>query len=358
MPRLARLLRLIAALALASALAPPCGPAFAQAPVDALAPLDGKTIRFIIGTGPGEGTDLYSRALIDAMQPLIPTTTILAQNVAGGGGTLALVEAQSAGGGAIVLASVNASPIYSQLRGSDLSVVDLNRFHWIGSIASNQRVAVIRTSLGVANVEELIALGREIIAPTPSATSPSNVETTLLGAITGLNLQIVVGVSEELRDAMLLAGDADLAVNSFYTMQPLIESGQLMPIVRLGSTGHPPELEALPTVADIALPGTPPALGEMMDTLDRLGRLVLSPPDTDQATVDALRLVMERAMDSPDLAATLVRQSLQLAPTTGAEVERRVTDLLGDPAMVELFRAYFECGKREAEGPSVDCVAQ
>ena len=73
----------------------------------------------------------------------------------------------------------------------------------------------------------------------------------------------------------------------------------------------------------------------------------------ERATVDALRLVMERAMDSPDLAATLVRQSLQLAPTTGAEVERRVTDLLGDPAMVELFRAYFECGKREAEGPSV-----
>jgi tripartite-type tricarboxylate transporter receptor subunit TctC len=348
----------IAALAASATLAVP-EIALAQGASDPLAALDGKTIRFIIGAATGDTSDVYSRAFLAAMEALLPRTTILAQNLPGGAGALALVESLSSTGDAIVLVNINSSAIYTQLRGDSVAAYDLTQFQWIGAMANNQRLAAVRTSLGIDSLEGLLARGEEAITPVTSAGSAGNVEATFLGTITDLDLKIVVGVDDEIRDALLLAGDADLSVNSYATLKPMIDAGTMIPIVRLGSSGgYPAALDAVPTLADVARAGTPSSLIGAVDTLNRISRVMVAKPGTDPAVVGALRAVFDQALARPELAGGLARAGLTVEPTSGAEAQRLISDLLGDAATLALVRQYFTCGQLPTEAEERACLGR
>jgi tripartite-type tricarboxylate transporter receptor subunit TctC len=329
--------------------------ASAQAANPALAPLAGRTIRIVIGGGPGSGTDGYARPFVDTLKEVLPDTTVLAQNVDGGGGALAYVETQSAAGDVITVVISHSSPIYHQMRGTETAAFDLNLFHWVGALTNNQRVVVVRTGLGATDYAGVAALDEELVAAVTSATSPSNVETTLLGALTDLRLRIIVDIDDDLRASLMMAGDVDLAINSFYGWVPLIASGSVVPILRIGEDGYPPEAAGLPTLASVVPPGTPSKVIEVMESLNKLGRLVGAAPSTPPEIVESLKAAFAEVVADPDFAAAYAARELALAPTDGEEVARRISLLTGDPEAAALLNAFYACGEAEADAADAGC---
>jgi tripartite-type tricarboxylate transporter receptor subunit TctC len=326
-------------------------PASAQA---GLTPLDGKTIRLIIGGSPANDTDKYGRAFLEGLQAVLPNTTILAQNLNGGGGSLALVEAMAATGtGPITLALTHSTPVYSQIFGSDLAVFDLNAFHWIGALTNNQRVLAVRKSLGVTDFAGLAALDRALVAP--ASGTAAEIEATLIAAMTPLRLTIVPDVDDGLRATLLMSGAADIAIGSQISLVPLIEAGELTMILRLGSSGYPAELDTVPMLRDVARPEVSRDIIALTESLNNLGRLVLAAPATDPAIVDALRIAFDAAMAHPATASAYQRADLILAPTSGAEVEAAMHDLLGNASAREVLVGYLACGGQEAGAPEQTC---
>lgn len=320
--------------------------------------LDGRTIRFIIGDNAAGESDVYGRALVEAWRKLLPRTDIFVQNLEGAGGALALAESLQGDGDAIVVVVAHTSPIYSELLDTELSVFHLTEFQWLGAMTNNRRVAVVRRSLGAATAAEAAASG-VLVASASTVSSAAYFETLVIGAMTDLPLRPVVGVTNALRDAMLLAGEIDFAINSSFAIQPLIDSGDLTVLIRLGRDGYSPELTAAaPTLGEIVRPGTPPSLVETFDSLNRLGRMAVTPPGTDPAIVAALRVAFDRAVATPEMAASVERSGGLLSPTSGAEVAALIAALLGDEQAIETFRSYFECGLANAEGRPVACVGE
>lgn len=321
--------------------------------------LTGKTVRFIIGANAGGTTDRFARVFIDALRPLLPGTTLLAQNVPGGDGQLALVEASAAGRNVVTAVFLQAGPIYDQLRQPTVPSVDIGRFRPIGSLASNQRMVGIRASLGVTTLDELVALDRQLVTLTNSVTASNHMEAILFAAMTGVRLKVVTGVSEDMRDSLMLAGEVDLSVTPYLSLRKMIEAGVGIAILRTGTSGYPPDLAALPTLADVLPADTPPGLIEAVDTLNVLGRMLMAVPETDEMVVDALRAAFDEVVASPAVAAAYAAQSFDLSPTPGIEVERRMVALLGNEAVAATFRAYLACGEEEAEsGKELDCAAR
>jgi tripartite-type tricarboxylate transporter receptor subunit TctC len=318
--------------------------------------LDGRTIRFIIGGSPGGTTDNYGRPVADGLKALLPRSEVLVQTFGGGGGSvLALVEAATASAATVNLVVIQNGPIYDQLLGSETLPVDVGRFHAIGSLTHDQRILALHASLGATTFEEALALDEPLITPVANATAPGNIEGLLLGAVTDIDLDIVVGVDNATRETMLLAGETDADINSYVNLKPLIESGVIVPVLRMSRDGYPPELDAVETLDTVVDPGTPDALIDIIDSLNRLGRLIVAAPGTSPAEIDALRLAFDRIMASPELREAYDRQDLVLVPTTGTEVQERMDALLADPAASAMFRAYVECGRRRAEGEAADC---
>jgi tripartite-type tricarboxylate transporter receptor subunit TctC len=320
--------------------------------------LGGRTIRFIIGGSPGGTTDNYGRPVAEGLKALLPDSDVLVQTFGGGGGSvLALVEAATASDATINLVVIQNGPIYDQLLGSETLPVDVGRFHAVGSLTHDQRILAVHSSLGVTTFEDALALAQPLVTPVANATSPGNIEALLLGAVTGLKLDIVVGVDNATRETMLLAGETDADINSYVNLKPLIDSGVIVPVLRMSRDGYPPELDSVETLDAVVDPGTPEALIDLVDSLNRLGRLVVAAPGTSPAEVDALRLAFDRIMASPELRDAYDRQKLVLVPTTGTDVQLRLDALLADPEAAAMFRSYVDCGERRAAGEAIACPA-
>lgn len=343
---------LVAALCFALAV-----PAAAQAPATDLSALAGKTVRVIIGGSTTGTTGQYARPFAEELRTLLADSTVLIQNIEGGGGSLALTEAQNAGGSAITVVIIHTSPLYREMLGMEAAGgYDIGRFHWLGALTNNQRVFMARASLGVDSVEDLLALDRPLALAAESAGSQADVEARLVSATTGLTLEVLVGIQDPLRDALLLSGDVDLATNNYLAMRTLIDAGHLVPLLRLGEHGYPPELGALPTLAEVARPGTPPVLLQTVDSLNNLGRMVLAVPGTPPDTVAALRLAFDRTVASPALAEAYAAAQLSLEPTSGADLAVRMGSILADPTIRSLLQTYIACGHAEQDGREQACA--
>jgi tripartite-type tricarboxylate transporter receptor subunit TctC len=329
--------------------------ATASANGDELEALDGQSIRMVVGGGAGAGTDAYVRPLLDGLATLLPKTTIRAQNVSGAGGGVAAAEVYAVEGSAITLVAIHNAPIYSQMVGSKIAEFDLRQFAWIGALTNNQRIVAVRGTLEPPTLQGLRGLGRQPIAVTDDANAPSNIETVLINAIAGLGLHIVSGVDEEQRGPMLLAGDADVVVGSHYALAQMIEAGDLMPVLKFAKEGYPSSLDDVPTIADEALPGTPPKLISLMESLNNLGRLIAAAPSTDANVTAALRKAFDQAVADPALAQTYADRQLVLAPTSGADLAGHVERLVGDDETRLILKTYLDCGRKLSDDPASTC---
>jgi tripartite-type tricarboxylate transporter receptor subunit TctC len=332
--------------------------AAAQGTPPDLSILDGRTLRFVITGNAGGGTDRYARTFIEGLQQVLPRTQILAQNAEGGGGTLALIEAQDQRGDLINLVVTHTTPVFTQMLGSELSVAfDLNEFHWIGALANNQRVLVVRGTIGDPSLAALAARENPLVGPTETAGSASDIELRLVDATTDLEIELVPGVEDALRDSLLLAGTADLAAGNYLALKPLIDAGTAVPLLRLGVDGYPPDLAAsVPALGDLVRPDASPVVVGMLDTLNKLGRMILAAPQNDPAVVGALRLAFDRTVATPGLAGTFAARNLLLAPTSGEELAAGIAVLPGDEDAKALLARYLECAE-EGGAAELACLA-
>jgi tripartite-type tricarboxylate transporter receptor subunit TctC len=317
--------------------------------------LDGKTVRFVIGGPAGQNNDRTARLFIDVLKKKIPGMTVVAQNNGGASGQLALAEVQAATGDTITLVSTQPGPIYSQLSGAGAGGFDLDAFHWLGSLAGNQRLAIGPKALKDKSFEDLKNLGRQLVSLAASAGSSSETETLIISAITGLNMRVITGFDEDERTAMLLSGEADVVLGSFDPKtKALIDSGDVVPLFQIGGSLLPAEY-TVPTLSDLAPADAPKDVIEVMESLNIMGRLIAAAPNTDPEIVGALRLAFDQIMADPEVVKAFAGIKMKAAPTEGKEVQRRIESLFGNPASVELIRSYIDCGRRISEGVVTSC---
>lgn len=325
-------------------------------PSDELSALSGKTIRIIIGGPPNGGTDNYSRPFAEGLEALLPNTTVLVQNLAGGGGVLALIEAEAAGETTITLATIQNVALYGPIAGAETLPVDLLRFTAIGSFTHDQRILAVQSSLGATRFEEVVAIDRPLVIAVAGEVSAGRYEALILSALTGIHFRIIVGVDNPTRETLLLSGESDADLNGYGSLKNAIEAGAVVPILRMSEGGYPRDLDHVQTLDSVVGPGAPVALLETMDSFNRMGRLVLAAPSTDPAAIDALRVAFDRVMSTPALAAAYERQRLVLFPTGGVEVAQRLQALFGEPEGAAAFRAYVACGERRTVGEPISCT--
>ena len=125
--------------------------------------LDGATLRVIIAHKAGNTTDTMARLFAQVLKKYLPDTAINVQNLDSNGGTLAMNEIHGANGSLVTIGFVNSSVVFSQVTQGEAMPYDLKEFHWIGALASSQRVLVVRKDKAQdvrKAVEELRRRGR------------------------------------------------------------------------------------------------------------------------------------------------------------------------------------------------------
>jgi tripartite-type tricarboxylate transporter receptor subunit TctC len=329
--------------------------ALTPAAADELDILKGKTIRFIVGSDASSGTHRYARPFADELEKLLPDTTIRVQALPGAGSLVALAEALNASGSVITMVAGQYSPIYVQMLKPEEMSFSLDDFHWIGALTNNQRTLAVRRSMPEQTFAGLLARDQPPVALIDGSGSPGHYELRLITAMTGLDVKMVTGIEDDQRLAILMAGDGDMVLNSYYQLDRLVDSGELTPVLRFGSVGYPPALDSLPTIAEVARPGTPPELIDLLESFDKIGRPISAAPSTPPEIVAALRVAFDRVVAGPGLAEAYRQADLVLAPTSGEEIAARIHEILGRTETLALMKEYLACSERLGPEMSSHC---
>ena len=217
-----------------------------------------KIPKIVIGFPAGQGIDLVSRIVADALKEETGETVIV-ENKPGQGGSIALGQvARAAPDGATILISAMAALVVAPHLYRNVTYDTLQSFVPVGRIVDMPLVLVVHPSLPVKTLPELIAYAKErpdkLSHSSSGNSTVSHIAMEELKHATGMKILHVPyqGSAAAMND--LIAGNVQVAMDTVAVTRAHIEAGRLR-LISAGSLERMPFFPTTPTVAEQGFPG-------------------------------------------------------------------------------------------------------
>jgi tripartite-type tricarboxylate transporter receptor subunit TctC len=279
----------------------------------------GKTVNYIVATGPGGGYDLYGRLVAEFMQKYLPGSTFVVRNVPGAGhlvGTNTIYASKADG---LTIGTFNTGLIYNQLIGLDGVRFDLNKMSWIGKAATDPRVFAVHPDLPIKTFQELKSHKEPLKFATSGVGSAAYVETLMLTKVLKLPVEIVTGYRGTDDALAMRRGEIKGTVASRSSWEGFMKNGYGRFIAQIGGTQTDvPQLA--PQVSDPSAR----ALIALIQSQGDIARLTAGPPGIPADRLSALRDAYKKAMEDSELQTKAEKLERPVEPAYGDDVLKMV----------------------------------
>ena len=312
----------------------------------------GKTIRLIVGTGPGAGYDLIARMLAEHMSRFIPgAPRIVVENMVGAG---SLVMANYLANRAPRDGTVMGLPLNSIIlepsvkllsRSGGAAQFDLMQMNWIGSPCEEPPVlwvmADTKFKTFADSQEEKMIVGA-------SAPGADNFTVALLNnRLLGTKLNIVSGYQGT--NHLFLAAErgeiqgGNTAYSAILIGRPdWVRNGKVRILAQYGRE-RISDLKEVPTGIELATSVNAKRILEAFSSKFRAAYPFLLPQDVPAKQIAALRSAFSQTMGSPDFTTAVEKLGLKLNPIDGEALTALVRSANQMPAeLIEEFRRATE----------------
>ena len=216
-----------------------------------------KPIRIILGFGAGGGSDILLRTITPALSEALGQAVVV-ENRAGAAGNIAMqAVAQAAPDGYTLLMGSPGLATNSSLYAS-LGFDPLKDFAPVSLVGSVQNVLIVRPTLQVNTVAELVAYARanpgRLNYASPGTGTSLHLAGELFKVSTGVRMEHVPykGGAQALTDVM--SGQVDLMFNVLPSALPQIKAGAVKALAVTGAQ-RAPSLPDRPTMIEAGVPG-------------------------------------------------------------------------------------------------------
>lgn len=287
----------------------------------------GKTVTYIVATGPGGGYDTYGRLIAAAMEKQVPGSKFVIKNVPGAGHIVGANQLYHSRGNGLTIGTFNTGLLYAQLVKQSAAKFDLARMSWIGKAGADPRVFVVGAWSDVRTLDDLIAMKEPHVMAEGGAGSSSFAESSLLIETLKIPLKIVVNYRGQEDKLAIQRREALAAMGGRSTFEPFVRNGQVRVLFQVGGseTDYPQLAELVRGNADAE------AIAALIRATSEIGRLCAGPPDIPADRLAYLRGVFLKAMNDPETQARAAKIGRPLEPADGAEVERTIQAALQQP---------------------------
>jgi tripartite-type tricarboxylate transporter receptor subunit TctC len=260
-----------------------------------------RSVKFIVPSSPGGGTDLYARQLAQALSESLKQQFIVDNRPGASGNIGAEAAAKATPDGYTFLVSANPAisvnpSLYKNLPyNAERDLVPVAR----GVVAP--LVVCVHPSVPARTLAELLALGKrepgKLSFGSAGTGSPTYLGIRMLEEVSGAKFLHVPfkGMGPVL--PALLGGQVNFAFPDAAIAIPHIKAGKLIPLAIIE---HAPQLPKVPTFAEAGFPGL-----EIYSSFS-----VAAPSGTPAAIVQRMSAEITRAMKSPALAQKLEHETL------------------------------------------------
>jgi tripartite-type tricarboxylate transporter receptor subunit TctC len=284
----------------------------------------GKTMKMIIGYGPGGGYDLYGRLAAEFLSRHIPGNPIIVpENMPGGGSLKAILYLyQVAPQDGTYLGSVSQQMAANAVT-DEKNKMDVIKFHTIGRFTSNIDVGVALPQAGIKTFED--ARKRQIVVGAENG-SMSQIYAQALINYGGGKLKIVKGYNGS-ADIQLAAERGEVDVNGSYSLPAVLVShpdwirDKTAVILYQNALKRAPQLPDVPTLTELMLTDEGRSVARVVAGMAEIGRSILTTPGVPEERVAALRTAFQEMLKDPGFLAACEQRHLMLDPAKGQDMD-------------------------------------
>ncbi len=296
----------------------------------------GKTLRMVIGYGPGGGYDVYGRLAAEFLGRHIPGNPIIIPVNMPGGGSLKAIEYlyQLAPQDGTQLGSVMQQMALATIV-NDKNKMNVARFNYVGRLTSNIDIAVALPKAGIASFEE--ARRREVVLGADQSGSMSVVYAKTLNAYGGAKLKIIRGYSGS-AEVQLAAERGEIDVNGSYSLPAVLASrpawvrDKAVTILYQNALKRFHLLEHVPTVLDLMLNDEGRQVARVIAGAGEIGRSIIITPGVPPERLAALRTAFQAMLKDPEFLAATEKRNLLIDPAGGDEMDAIARETMNLPA--------------------------
>src|SRR5437763_6546576 len=236
----------------------------------------GKTITYIVSTGPGGGYDSYGRLIARYMQKYLPGSRVVVRNVPGAGHIVGANTIYAAKPDGLTIGMFNTGLIYDQLLKRDGVLFDLNKFSWIGKAADDTRALMLSTKSGFKTVDDLLKTKAPVKFAAAGVGSAAYNDTRILADALHLNVQIIPGFTGNEGEMSMLRNEVMAEVGTAQSMEQFVKQGH--GFFALSLSGDAASLPGVPRASQYVKDDRGKRLLGLVETLSGIGRPTAGPP--------------------------------------------------------------------------------
>jgi tripartite-type tricarboxylate transporter receptor subunit TctC len=306
----------------------------------------GKTMKMIIGYGPGGGYDLYGRLAAEFLPRHIPgNPTIVPENMPGGGSLKAILYLYNvAPQDGTYLGSIS-QQLAANAVTDEKNKMDVARFHYIGRFTSNIDVGVALPQANIKSFED--ARKRQVVVGAENG-SMSLIYAQALNTYGGAKLKIVKGYNGS-ADIQLAAERGEVDVNGSFSLPAVlvahpdwVRDGTAV-ILYQNALKRFPKIPQVPTLSELMLTDEGRTVARVVAGMAEIGRSILATPGVPEDRLTALRAAFQDMLRDPDFLAACTQRNLMLDPAKGEDMDAINQETMNLPKpIVEALRTLLK----------------
>jgi tripartite-type tricarboxylate transporter receptor subunit TctC len=298
----------------------------------------GKTLRMLIGYGPGGGYDIYGRLVAEFLPRHLPgNPTIVAQNMPGAGSFVAakyMYEVAPKDG--TVLGSLAQTLALDSMTNTSAKL-DVAKMPYLGRVVRNIDTGVALPKSGIKSFEDVRA--RQYAVGASGGGSTTVLFPIALVTYAGAKFKLVRGYSGT-NDILLAMERGEVDIVGAYGLPGILVShpgwvhrGEATFLFQASLKGHP-LLPNVPTLPELALSDEGREVLHAAASTGEIGRSILTTPGVPPERLHALRTAFRALLADPDFLAACEKRKLMVDDATGEEIDEIVRETLQLPQAV------------------------
>jgi len=287
----------------------------------------GKTVRVLIGFGPGGSSSFYGEILARYMGRHMPgNPTVITQHMPGAGGlTVAnYVNSRSPRDGTeFAITSRNA--VFEPLLGNKNANFDALKFNWIGNANIENSICISWHTAPVQQTKDLLTT--EYIGGGTGSDSLEVSMPKVLNQILGTKMKVITGYPSSVDILLAMEkGEVQGFCGIGWTYIKLrkadwLASHKINILFQMALNKHP-DLPDVPLAQDLAGKPEDRALIDFLLTPQDMGRPFFAPPEVPPERVAALRDAFAKTLEDPDFMREADKAGIEVQFTSGEDVHK------------------------------------
>src|SRR5215212_197333 len=292
----------------------------------------GKTLRMLIGYGPGGGYDIYGRLVTEFLPRYLPgKPTIIAQNMPGAGSFAAASYIQDvAPKDGTVFGSLAQTLALDSMTNTNAKV-DVSKMPYIGRVVTNIDVGAALTKTGIKSFEDVRTKQYNVGASGGGSTTV--LFPTALNTYAGAKFKLIRGYNGTI-DILLAMERGEVDIVGAYGLPGILVShpgwvhrGEATILYQASLKRHP-LLKQVPTLPELAQSDEGRQVLHATAATGEIGRSIITTPGVPPERLAALRTAFQAMLKDPDFLAACEKRNLMIDGAAGEEIDKIAREML------------------------------